>query len=323
VASVRAAVRAVLEGIPPGQLVLVGCSGGADSMALSAATAFEAPRRGLRAGAVIVDHGLQSDSAPVAARTAQALRTFGLDPVEVASVSVPAASGSGGPEAAAREVRYAALRAAAGRHYAAAVLVGHTRDDQAETVLLGLARGSGARSLSGMRADAGWLRRPLLEVNRATTRAACAAERLPVWDDPHNADPAFVRARVRHHVLPVLEAELGPGVAAALARTAGLLAADADTLDDWARDALAEATTELGLSVGVLHRLPSAVRSRVVRRAALAAGCPAGDLSAGHVAAVEALVTSWHGQAGVDLPGGVCAVRRQGDISLRRSPVEG
>ena len=144
---------------------------------------------------------------------------------------------AGGPEAAARDARYArAARRRARRSARAAILLGHTLDDQAETVLLGLARGSGAASLQGMAAasdlDGIALLRPLLDVRRTTTRAACAAEGLEPWDDPHNGDPRFARVRVRETVLPVLEAELGPGIAEALARTAAQLREDAEAFDE-------------------------------------------------------------------------------------------
>lgn len=194
--------------------MLVAVSGGADSMALATATAFEAPKLGLRVGAVTVDHGLQAGSAERAQQVAERLRELGLDPVEAVPVLV---GRQGGPENAAREARYAALDDAAERLGAAAVLLGHTRDDQAETVLLGLARGSGSRSLAGMPAQKGRYRRPLLELDRAATRQACSAQSIPVWDDPHNSDPAYTRSRVRHEVLPVLEKHLG----AACGRGAG------------------------------------------------------------------------------------------------------
>jgi tRNA(Ile)-lysidine synthase len=306
VAAVRLGVRRSLADLEPGDVVLVACSGGADSVALAAALSVEAPRLGLRAGGLTVDHGLQAGSDGRAAQVAAALRELGLDPVEVLTVSV---AGEGGPEAAARTSRYAAMAAAAERLGAAAVLLGHTRDDQAETVLLGLSRGSGARSLAGMSARSGLYRRPLLDLDRSTVRAAAAG--LSVWDDPHNADPAFARSRVRHTALPVLEETLGPWIAAALARSADLLRADADALDGWAA-ASGEAVRRAdgSLDTAALLELPGAVRSRVVRAALLHAGCRATDLGSVHVAAVDALVTTWHGQGPLQLPGGV-GVRRE------------
>ncbi|MFE7122016.1 tRNA lysidine(34) synthetase TilS, partial [Streptomyces sp. NPDC057654] len=157
-------------------LVLVACSGGADSMALASALAFEAPKLGIRAGGVTVDHGLQYGSDLRAAEVVSRLTAIGLDPVESVTVTV---GRDGGPEAAARDARYAALNAAAERHGAAAVLLGHTRDDQAETVLLGLARGSGTRSLSGMAVASGdgrRYRRPFLSLDRQTARRACLVQ---------------------------------------------------------------------------------------------------------------------------------------------------
>lgn len=250
VAAVRTAVRHALADLPADALVLVGCSGGADSLALAAATAFVAPRAGLRAGAVVVDHGLQPGSADVAARAATVCRGLGLGPVEVVAVSV---AGPGGPEAAARAARHRALADVAARHGAAAVLLGHTLDDQAETVLLRLARGSGARSLAGMPAVRGPLRRPLLGLRRVDTEAACAALGLAPWTDPTNgpAEPgvlAPLRSRVRHEVLPVLEEVLGPGVVPALARSAAALAADDAALTAAAADLLARARVGGGVN---------------------------------------------------------------------------
>jgi tRNA(Ile)-lysidine synthase len=127
---------------------------------------------------------------------------------------------------------------------------------------------------------------------------------IPVWDDPHNADPAFARTRVRRDALPALEDALGPGVTEALARTAGLLRADADALDEWAKQLTGE------LSVEALLPLPRAVRRRVLRRAAIDAGAPAGSVSAAHIAELDRLVTDWHGQGPVSLPGGLVGERR-------------
>jgi tRNA(Ile)-lysidine synthase len=314
VAAVRNAVRASLDGLAPGDLVLAACSGGQDSLAMAAALAFVAPRAGLRAGAVTVDHGLQPDSAKRAAAVALALGGLGLDPVRAVTVTV---TGRGGLEAAARAARYAALEEAAADTGALAVLLGHTLDDQAETVLLGLARGSGPRSLAGMPPRRGPFLRPLLSVRRSVTGAACAALGLPVWSDPHNADRRFARVRVRLDALPALEAALGPGVAEALARTAAQLRDDADVLEKIAASERERADTPM--STASLAGLPGALRSRVLRSAALEAGCPAGALTAAHVARIEELVTDWHGQRGVDLPGGVRAARRSGEVLFERA----
>jgi tRNA(Ile)-lysidine synthase len=325
VAAIRLAVRRALAGEKPGEKpsrVLVACSGGADSLALADATRFVAPRLGFDAGLVTVDHGLQTGSAGRAEVLAEWARGAGFDPVEVATVAV--AGRPGGPEAAAREARYEALVAAAHRHRATAVLIGHTVDDQAETVLLALARGAGPRGLAGMparrTADGVALLRPLLRVSRAQTRDACAARGLKPWDDPHNADDSYTRVRVRHSALPALVAALGPGVVENLARTADLLAADAEALDGLAGAAAAAAAEPDGsLRVAALVDLPGAVRTRVLHGWARACGAPGGALFHRHVTALDALVVAWRGQGRVDLPGGV-GVTRRGDrlVAVRR-----
>lgn len=308
VAAVRNAVRAAVCDLSPGDLALAACSGGADSLALAAALAFVAPRMGLRAGGVTVDHGLQEGSAERAEAIAGTLGSLRMNPVFQEKVAV---GSQGGPEAAARAARYTALEQAAERSGAKAVLLGHTLDDQAETVLLGLARGSGARSLAGMPPRRGVFRRPLLSVRRAATLAACEALGLRPWHDPHNADRRFARVRVRLDALPALEQALGPGVAEALARTADQLRADAEVLDNLSAE---RTVAQSPLSVTSLAGMPDAVRSRVLRSAAIAAGCPPGALTAAHVARVAALVTDWHGQRWVDLPGGVRAFRDDGQL---------
>jgi tRNA(Ile)-lysidine synthase len=325
VAAVRHAVRASLADLEPGAAVLVACSGGADSLALAAAVAFEAPKAGLLAGGITVDHGLQPGSAEQARRVSNILDTLGLSPVLSVAVTVARpedASNYPGPEAAARTARYAALDLAAERA-GSCLMLGHTLDDQAETVLLGLARGSGPRSLAGMAPVAGRYRRPLLGLRRSQTQAACAAQGLQTWDDPQNNDPAFTRVRVRR-LMPVLEEALGPGVAEALARTAALLRADAEVLD-------AVAATEAGLLGGpeeaqvggwpadTLAGLPMAIRLRLLRSAALAAGCPAGALSQRHIGSLDELVTGWHGQRWADLPGGIRCRRRYGRLLFSRT----
>jgi hypoxanthine phosphoribosyltransferase len=317
VAAARTAVRAGLADLPRGARVLVALSGGPDSLALAAAAAFVAPRMGLRAGAVVVDHGLQAGSDDVARRVADVARELGLDPVRVERVDVR--DDGSGPEAAARAARYGALERVAASEGAQAVLLGHTRDDQAETVLLGLARGSGARSLSGMPRRRGLLRRPLLSLPRSCTEQVCAALGLTPWRDPHNADPRFTRSRLRSAV-PLLEDVLGSGTAAALARSADLLRDDADALDAWADRVWATAwagapeARRIGLDVGELAAQPAAVRRRVLRRAVLTAGSPAASVAAVHLVALDALVTGWHGQGAVHLPGGVRGFRRCGRL---------
>jgi tRNA(Ile)-lysidine synthase len=311
IADLRRAVRAALSVPEPDEgLVLVALSGGPDSLALAAATAFEAPRAGLRAGAVIVDHGLQEGSADVAANAARQAADLGLDPVLVRTVTVGTA---GGPEAAARDARYEALRTAAAETGATTVLLGHTLDDQAETVLLGLARGSGAASLQGMAAKTGLYSRPLLGIRRSQTEQFCVDSDLEPWADPQNADAAYSRVRVRSSVLPMLERELGPGIAEALARTAEQLREDSDALDHFAEEIAEEladiAEAGISLPVRALEANPPALRQRLIRLAVQSEFHV--SLSRVHTLEVAKLVTDWHGQSGLDLPG-IRVERRDG-----------
>ncbi|MGI8881316.1 MAG: tRNA lysidine(34) synthetase TilS [Jatrophihabitans sp.] len=312
VAELRSAVRALL---PDRGTVLVACSGGADSVALAAATAFEVCRSGMAAGLVTVDHALQAGSVDRAVAVASLGYELGFDPVEIVPVDV---TGDGGPESAARTARYAALDAVA-EALDALVLLGHTLDDQAETVLLGLGRGSGPRSIAGMRPRAGRYLRPLLGVRRATTEAACAALDLPVWIDPHNADPRFTRARLRHEVLPLLDDVLGGGVGPALARTADQLREDATALDEIAERFGAESGLTAGdeFEITLLIEQPRAIRVRVLRRWARAAG--AGPLTAAHLGGLDRLLADWHGQGPVPLPGGCSVTRSSGRLQMHRT----
>lgn len=320
VAAVRLGVRRALGGVPAGAVVLVACSGGPDSTALLAATVAEARSGGWRVVGVTVDHGLQEGSAEVAATVVSRMAAIGADETVSARVRVEAAGL--GPEAAARQARYAVLGQVADSFEAAVVLLGHTRNDQAETVLLGLARGSGGRSLAGMRRGFERFRRPLLDVSRDDTVTACQVEGLATWSDPHNEDPAYARVRVRSRVLPVLEAELGPGIAATLARTADQLREDMDLLDDLAEAAYAElvATGEdaPALPVHELATRPTALRRRLLRLGALAAGAPPSELFREHVLALDELVTHWRGQKWIDLPGHLRGLRRDGWIRFVR-----
>ncbi len=295
--------------------MLVALSGGADSLALAAATAFEAGRAGIRAGAVIIDHGLQPGSADVAARAAKQACGLGLDPVIVTRVTVGA---RGGPEAAARDARYAALAEAARDSGASVVLLGHTLDDQAESLLLGLARGSGFASLQGMALTSGIYLRPLLGIRRATTVQFCADSGLMPWNDPQNDDERFARVRVRKIVLPMLERELGPGFAEALWRTALLAREDTEALDAFAEEQLEElaehAEAGISLQVKALEHNPPALRQRIIRATVLAEFGV--SLSRSQTLEVSRLVTDWHGQAAVALPG-ISAERAGGLLHFR------
>jgi len=317
VGQLQAAVEAFATSyLASGDQWCVALSGGADSLALTAVAAGLRPTM-----ALIVDHGLQSDSAAVAETARTQAVALGCVDAQVVRVQVGNPSGpNGGPEAAARAARYAALDA----HRAGPVLLAHTLDDQAETVLLGLGRGSGARSIAGMRPhDPPWCR-PLLGVRRTVTHAACRELGVTPWQDPHNTDSRFTRVRLRQEVLPLLEDVLGGGVAEALARTATALRADTELIDALAAQALPHVTAASGLQTEALAALPDPVRRRVIRRWLLAGG--ATGLTDKQIRGVDTLVTGWRGQGGVAVGSRLrgqrlIAGRRDGELTLWREPV--
>jgi tRNA(Ile)-lysidine synthase len=312
----RNAVRPFLENLTAGDCALVAVSGGADSLALACALIKEAPELAITLIAVTVDHQLQSGSNEQAKQVQTQLKVMGYQEVIIEKVSVVKKSGL---EADARTARYTALDSIAHAYGVTQIFLGHTRDDQAETVLLGLARGSGTRSLSGMATVNGKYARPFLQLTRAQTVAACQEADLQPWSDPHNLNEKFSRVRVRNKVMPVMEEEIGPGIAAALARSAAILRDDADALDEMAQAVISRVDLS-DLDCAALAELPRAIRSRILRAAIYAAGAPSGSLSADHLAAVEALITSWHGQGEVSLPGGVKVARISGRLSLLARP---
>lgn len=289
--------------------VAVACSGGADSLALAAATVHCGAALGLSVHGLTVDHQLQRGSAQVARAVCHQLRRLGCPVVRVLPVTV---AGLGGLEAAARRARYQALQDAAPP--GALVLLGHTMDDQAETVLLGLGRGSGPRSVAGMRElDSPW-GRPLLGVRRSVTAAACADLHLEPWADPHNADPRFRRVRLRTEVLPLLEDVLAGGVAQALVRTAEQLREDLDVLDGQAGELLAAARRGADLDVATLAGHPAALRRRVLRRWLLDAGLT--GLTDPHLRAADDLIGRWSGQGPLRLPGARDLSRTHGTLHV-------
>jgi tRNA(Ile)-lysidine synthase len=310
-------LRAAVEAFAKAHLVIgeqwgVALSGGPDSLALTAVAAQLRPTT-----ALIVDHGLQPGSAAVAETARTQAIALGCVDARVLCVNV---GNDGGPEAAARAARYAALAA----YCEGPVLLAHTLDDQAETVLLGLGRGSGARSIAGMRPyDPPWCR-PLLGVRRAVTHAACQELSLTAWQDPHNTDRRFTRTRLRLEVLPLLEDVLGGGVAEALARTATALRADTELIDTLAAQALPEVKAGAGLQARALAALPDPVRRRVIRGWLLAGG--ATGLTDKQIRGVDTLVTAWRGQGGVAVGSPLrgerlIAGRHDGVLMLRREPV--
>ena len=314
--ALRNAVKPFLAQCEAGDCVLVAVSGGADSLALAYAVLKEAEPLAITPVAITIDHQLQENSAVQAEKVSKQLKEMGYRDVLIEKVVVTTESGL---EAGARTARYQALTASAEKESAVKIFLGHTRDDQAETVLLGLARGSGARSLSGMATENGKYVRPFLHVTRQETEQACKELSLEIWNDPHNFNADFTRVKVRQEILPLMEAKLGPGISAALARTAGLLRDDADALDDLAAQEISRLNLT-DIDCEYLQELPRALRTRVIRAAIYACGAPAGSITADHVAATEALVTSWRGQGALNLPGGVKVERISGRLSLLAQP---
>lgn len=331
--AVRACLTSFIDeaGAPPA--LVVGLSGGADSLALALTTIDVAARAGIPVITVTVDHGLREGSAEEARRVADLAASLGARAV-VETVTV---DGPGGPEGAARDARRAALRAVGVRE-GAPILLGHTMDDQAETVLLRLARGSGPSSLRAIaplsrEADGVTWLRPLLTLRRSDTEGACAQAGLAPVHDPTNdvdgpwraADGSPLRrSALRHEAIPALASALGVDPVPALARTAALCAEDDDALSGRARELTAAARVAaarvaaarvaddtdpgdgggpVALAVASLRGAPRAVRTRALREGAQAAGIRA--LSSTHVDAIDDLVVAWRGQGPIHLPGGL------------------
>ena len=313
--AIRSAVRECLSSCSAGDTVLVAVSGGADSLALAAALIPESKNLLVNLVGVTIDHQLQKSSDKQAEKVLAQLLKLGISQVEIVKVDVELLDGL---EASARRARYAALDAVAERHNAKLIFLGHTLNDQAESVLLGLARGSGTRSLSGMAPHQEKYIRPLLSITREQTEKLCNEVSLDAWQDPHNKDAEFARVRVRTVAIPTLEETIGPGISEALARSADLLRHDADALDAWAEREI-EHLDLADLECEHLAHLPRAIRSRIIRMAIYAAGAPSGSISAEHVASVEALIMGWSGQGPSHLPGGVKVERFSGRLSLLRN----
>ena len=288
-------------------LVAVSC--GADSLALAAVLLVESKGLALNPVAITIDHQLQENSHQQAEHVSTQLKELGYGEVIIEKVLVTLESGL---ESGARDARYAALNKSAEEKKAVKVFLGHTRDDQAETVLLGLARGSGARSLSAMASVNGIYCRPFLTATRKETEAACKELALEYWNDPHNLNTEFTRVKVRREVIPYLEEHLDPGISRALVRTAALLRDDADALDQWAANEAGD------LDCDRLSQLPRAIRTRIIRTAALEAGATPGQLTFEQVGAIDALISAWKGQGAVSLAGGVKVERISGRLSLSR-----
>ncbi|WP_051196541.1 tRNA lysidine(34) synthetase TilS [Jonesia quinghaiensis] len=335
----RDAIRAALPPNSSSHHLAIACSGGADSLALAATAQFLAQRHNWQLSAFVIDHALQPGSDAVAQTAADTLNRIGIEHVVIQRVSVAQGAGNGGPENAARTARYAALDHLADTHNVDNILLGHTLDDQAESVLLGLARGSGSRSLAGIRPHTGRYLRPFLDITRRDTEAICELLGIPYWVDPTNLDHSPngpLRSQVRGRVLPLLDDVLGPGIARTLARTARQLHDDAHALEQWAERTLTASQEAAHLSltappnhcdvvvaldIPTLCDVPAAVRHRALRAAAREAGAPAGELSMRHIDAMDALVTQWRGQGETHLPTAIAVARQSSMLVFTRPTV--
>ncbi len=310
---VRAAVRDFLAArVTPGDRILVGVSGGTDSMALARVLLDVAAELTVTPIALVVDHALQPGSAELAEAVRQRLVSMGFAHALVRKVHVDVRLG-GGLEAAARNARHAAFTQVLAEENAIAVLLAHTLDDQAETVLLRLARGSGTRSLSAMAAERGAIWRPLLEIRREELESVIAHYGIDIWQDPHNQDPRFLRVRVRHELMPVFQEILGESVVEALARTASMARDDNEALDEWAATVAADCDGG-ELCIELISGVPKAVGTRVVRRWLLSHGCDGGGLTALHVEQTWRLATHPRVRGPVKVVGGFSIEKSSGRL---------
>lgn len=308
------AVSNLLKDFEPADLILVGCSGGADSIALAWSASVVCKRLNLNLGVVIVDHQLIPESNLVAENTKKQCEEFGINQIIVKKIKV--VFENEGLEAAARKARYKAFEEVIKETNAKSLMLAHTQDDQAETMLMRLTRGSGAKSLSAMSEVSGKYLRPFLHVRKFELKDALEKEDIKYWNDPANSNSDFLRVKVRNELIPKLIEVLGDSVVEALDRTSVLLKNDNDILDQIALDHYQE---NKQLLISKLEELPSAIRTRVIKLAALDAGVNPGPFSFEHIEAIDALVTNWHGQSHIDLPGFVQASRVNETIRFNSS----
>jgi tRNA(Ile)-lysidine synthase len=255
-----------------GETILVAVSGGADSSALLYMLTRLAPQWGLRLHVLHVDHGLRDDSARDAAMVVGLAQRLGV-PADVVRVEV---QGGGSLEEAARRARYGALEAAAGRLGAHRIAVGHTADDQAETVVMRILTGSGLRGLAGIPAARGRIIRPLLDLRRYEVERVLSEAGLGWVEDATNRDPRFLRNRIRHHVLPLLAAAYHGDVVGDLGRVAARARRTVEALDAFAVAELERLAVgnddSLTLPRARLAALPPTVAAEVLRLAAARLG---------------------------------------------------
>jgi len=303
------AVQNLLKDFDAGDYVLVGCSGGADSLALAWTTLVVGKRLELKTGVIIVDHQLFPESNSVALNAKKQCEDLGIEEVIIKKVNVEQTHE--GLEAAARIARYEAFENVLQETNAQVILLAHTQDDQAETVLMRLTRGSGAKSLSGMAQVSGKYLRPFLHLRKKLVHDSLDLIGLKAWQDPANTDHQFLRVKVRHELMPKIVEVLGASAISSLDKTSQLLRLDNQALEELAQqffESQKDVKTN-GLEISELEKLPEAIRTRVLRICAIASGVHPGPFSFEHIEAIDALVKNWHGQGNVDLPGFIQATR--------------
>ncbi len=308
------AVQNLLKDFDAGDYVLVGCSGGADSLALAWTTLVVGKRLELKTGVIIVDHQLFPESNSVALNAKKQCEDLGIEEVIIKKVNVE--QNHEGLEAAARIARYEAFENVLQETNAQVILLAHTQDDQAETVLMRLTRGSGAKSLSGMAQVSGKYLRPFLHLRKKLVHDSLDLIGLKAWQDPANTDHQFLRVKVRHELMPKIVEVLGESAISSLDKTSQLLRLDNQALEDLAQqffESQKDVKTN-GLEISELEKLPEAIRTRVLRICAIASGVHPGPFSFEHIEAIDALVKNWRGQGNVDLPGFIQATRVNGSL---------
>ena len=308
------AVQNLLKEFDAGDYVLVGCSGGADSLALVWTTLVVGKRLELKVGAIIVDHQLIPESNDVALNAKKQCEELGIQEVIIKKVNVE--HNHEGLEAAARIARYEAFENVLHETNAQAILLAHTQDDQAETVLMRLTRGSGAKSLSGMAQVSGKYLRPFLHLRKKLVHDSLDLIGLKAWQDPANTDHQFLRVKVRQVLMPKIVEVLGESAISSLDKTSQLLRLDNQALEELAQqffESQKDVKTN-GLEISELEKLPEAIRTRVLKIFAIASGVHPGPFSFEHIEAIDALVKNWHGQGNVDLPGFIQATRVDGSL---------
>ena len=308
------AVQNLLKDFEAGDSLLVGCSGGADSLALAWTALVVGKRLELKIGVIIVDHQLIPESSSVALNAKKQCEDLGIEEVIIKKVNVE--QNHEGLEAAARIARYEAFENVLQETNAQVILLAHTQDDQAETVLMRLTRGSGAKSLSGMAQVSGKYLRPFLHLRKKLVHDSLDLIGLKAWQDPANTDHQFLRVKVRHELMPKIVEVLGESAISSLDKTSQLLRLDNQALEDLAQqffESQKDVKTN-GLEISELEKLPEAIRTRVLRICAIASGVHPGPFSFEHIEAIDALVKNWHGQGNVDLPGFIQATRVNGSL---------